>query len=460
MNSCPTCGKPVDPLRAPAAKIKAGKVVAYCSKECSAAADTAPVTKPVVAPEPAPAPAKPVAATKPAKRTPPAGVPKTARDLDSGPVIEIVREPATGVVTSAADARIEDVVPARHSITDGAIEIADTGHVDDYVDVDPPVRHTARLVLLLLVLALAAGVFAAYQMGYLDQYLGSAHGETAKAPPPRHVEPPPPPPPPAVTAAEALDRAREVLRKQVTSATPRVQRVSAEALARTGDVDALAKLATAGKEDSDLAKIEIGYALMRAGDKRGEPVLVAALGSQRRDVKLEAGRRLAQLGDKRAVATLGEYLEVSQLRLGAAEALAYLAEPRAIDVLDKIRKDEHSSPDYRARATRALAVAGRPEVAEELRGQLADTLENAFAAAALAALHDPAARPVLVAQLAMPTLRVPAARALRRLEPQLDPDPLLPGLLDALASPKDTEQVEAAEAILLVAGPANWSERE
>ncbi len=32
---CPTCGKDVDPLRAPAVRVIAGKITAYCSAECA-----------------------------------------------------------------------------------------------------------------------------------------------------------------------------------------------------------------------------------------------------------------------------------------------------------------------------------------------------------------------------------------------------------------------------------------
>ncbi|MGE5185717.1 MAG: HEAT repeat domain-containing protein [Acidobacteriota bacterium] len=456
MSACPTCGKPVDPLRAPAAKIKGGKVVAYCSKECAGAADTAPVARPA---EPAPAPA-----AKVGKRTPVTGVPKSAKDLDSGPIIEIVHEPATGVVTSAGDVRREQIPPSRRSYTDGAIEIADTGHIDDYVDVEPPRRHTLRNLLVVLLLLAGGGAFAAYRLGYLDEYLPKSH-EAPPAPPPQpsvRAEPPPEPAKaPPVTPAAALDEARTALANQLASATPRVQRLAASALARTGDKPALDALnAALATETSDLAKLEIAYALARGGDNHGVDVLVAALTSPRRDTKLEAGRRLALLGDKRGAPVLAEYLEVSQLRLGAAEALAYVADPKALDVLDKIRKDDHATADDRARATIALGVGGHADVADALKAMLTDARQNAFAAKALAQLHDPAGRQVLVDQLAIPSLRVPAARALRILDPALDPSPLLPPLLAELGSAKDTEQVQAAEAILLLAGPADWSAHE
>lgn len=80
MSNCPTCGKVVDPLRARSVGVRDGKVVGYCSAECAAAAETKPVRVP-------------------------SGVPKPQAAYDSGPVIEVIHEPASGVVTSAADAR-------------------------------------------------------------------------------------------------------------------------------------------------------------------------------------------------------------------------------------------------------------------------------------------------------------------------------------------------------------------
>lgn len=464
MTPCPVCGKPVDALRAPAARVQAGKVVAYCSKECAQAAETKPTPKlDPAAVAPAIAAKRTPAKGTPAKRTPASGVvvPASARDLDSGPVIEILHEPASGVVTSAGDVRVSGAAASSSRVeADGAIQIADTGHLDDYVDVEP--RSRTGLVVLLLLLAVSAGVFAAYQLGYLDELLhrGSdaavvpPHREPAAAPAPADAALP-------VTADAALDRARTVLRTQIRSDSPRIQRIAASALARTGDPEALTQLANGlPKETSDIARLDIAYALARGGDKRGVDALVQALTAPRRDVKAEAAGRLALLGDKRAVPVLVEFLEISQHRLSAAEQLAPLADPRALDALDKIIADDKASPDDKARAAIALGYAGKAEVAPALRALLTDARFNAFAAAALASLHDAAARPVLVKQLEFPSLRIGAARALRRLEPALDPMPLLPGLLAALGSAKDTEQVQAAEAILLIAGPVAWSEHE
>lgn len=443
MSACPTCGKPVDPLRAPAVSVRDGKVVGFCSKECAAAAES----KPVAVPDPDKLiPTKTIKRPRtepphPPPKTPPKGVPVTSKDLDSGPIIEIIREKSK---------------PARPSTDDdGAIQIADTGSIDDYVS--PGGSRTWLVVLLVLVVLAGGGIAAAYYLGVFGR-----DAKSQPAPAPKQVVAPPPPADaavPEVTPAGAVDQARAVLEKNLESDSPRVRRVAASALARTGDAGAVNALyAALGKETSDIAKLEIAYAIARGGDKRGGDTLVAALTNPRRDVRLEAARRLALLGDKRATAVLTEYLDVSQLRLGAAEQLAYLADKKGLEALDAVRTDPKANHDEQVRATIALAHAGRTDVVPELEKLLPD----AFAAAALAELHDQnrQVRELLVQQLSRPTRRADAARALRRLDPGLDPRPLLPPLLATLASAKDTEQVEAAEAILLLAGPTTWADHE
>jgi hypothetical protein len=443
MSACPTCGKPVDPLRAPAVSVRDGKVVGYCSKECAQAAES----RPVVVPE-----AEKLQPTKTIKRprteppgpppkTPAKGVPVVTSNavLDSGPIIEIIREKSR---------------PARRA-DDSAIQIADTGSIDDYVA--PEASRTWLVVVLVILVLAGGGVAAAYYLGVFG-----AGAQSQPAPAPKHVVAPAPPADaavPEITPAGAVDQARGVLKKNLASDSPRVRRVAASALARTGDAEAISALHDMlGKETSDIAKLEIAYAMARGGDKRGSDTLVAALTSSRRDVRLEAARRLALLRDKRGAPVLTEYLDVSQLRLGAAEQLAYLADPAGLKALDQVRVDPKATHDEQVRATIALAHAGRTDVVPDLEKLLPD----AFAAAALADLHVQNAhvRELLVQQLARPTRRADAARALRRLDPGLDPRPLLPPLLATLASAKDTEQVEAAEAILLLAGPTTWADHE
>jgi HEAT repeat protein len=223
-----------------------------------------------------------------------------------------------------------------------------------------------------------------------------------------------------------------------------------------------AQLGGAGevRETSDIARLDLAYSLARAGDPRGRNALAAALYTPRGEARDEAARLLALLGDPRAAPHLIDVLAVPQRRLGAAEHLAHLAEPHALKILAQLRGDPRTAADDQARAAIALGLAGHAEVAPALRAMLGDPHENAFAAAALAELHDAAARPILERQLDSPSLRVRSARALRRLTPALDPRPILPRLLAVLAAGRDTDQIQAAEAVLLLAGPVAWSAYE
>jgi HEAT repeat protein/YHS domain-containing protein len=447
MTSCPNCGKQVDPLRAPAVGVRDGKVVPFCSKECATAMESKP-TKLI--------PTKIVRMPSNADRvaTPASGVVAPgAGFIDSGPVIEIIREPASGPAEAPAK-------PARaKKRPDSSVQVAETGMLDDYVTHEP--RGNGLKIAAVILLLIAAAGAGAYALGAFDGMLGTHAPAAVRGDAAVRVQVIADAAPPPVTAAQALARAQDLLKTQMKSDSPRVQRVAASALARTGDKDAIELLAAAlGKEPGDLAKLDLAYALARAQDKRGVDALMAAAHGTKRDPKLEAGRRLALLGDKRAIDVLANYLDVSQLRLGIAEQLAYLAEPRALKVLDEVRVDPKAVPDEKARATIALGHAGRADIVPNLRGLLADDRNNAFAAVALAGLEDESARPVLVKQLTIPSLRVQAARSLRLLAPDADVSSLLPPLLAALDSNRDTEQVQIAESILLLAGPSAWSERE
>src|SRR5262245_25375887 len=130
-NTCPACTKAVAPLRSRFVAVRGGKVVAFCSAECAQAQGverppapahpgspatgipTAIPTPPIGVPVPPPAssvptrtrtPASGVPAGPPVPITPAPGVPI---GLESGPVIEIIHEPASGVMTSARDERSE-----------------------------------------------------------------------------------------------------------------------------------------------------------------------------------------------------------------------------------------------------------------------------------------------------------------------------------------------------------------
>ncbi|MGE0871235.1 MAG: HEAT repeat domain-containing protein [Kofleriaceae bacterium] len=513
MTPCPICGTPVDPLRARAVKVRAGKVVAFCSTECAKAgetqpvrapapmAPTAPTAAPVVAATPVSAPVSsgvvtPASGPAPVRTaTPPPALPPPELDeppsrntqplRDSDPVIEILHEPSSGVVTSARDERVATgpIVPqppvlpvgadrsgslkvtARDKRRDSKDDTLDRWTMNDE-DVEraaraataaPPAKRSNRpLVIGLALVAIGGGAIGYRQLA-------------ARKPPAKVVQPPPAAPVAikptepapsrtAVTAADAVDRAKGLLKSQLQAAVPRMKLLAAKALARTKDPDALAALrGVLGKDTTDVGRFEVAYALARAGDDRGAAKLADGLRLTSREDRSDAAKKLAMLGDGRAIHTLVGFLDISQLRLSAAEHLAELSEPRAIKVLEQLRADPKASSDDRARATIALGMSGRTDVVSELRALLKDTRFNAQAAEALARLRDNSARPVLERQLAIPSLRVRAARALRILDPNLDPKALLPPLLDALGADRDFEQVNVAEAVLMLAGPAEWS---
>ncbi|MEO7733591.1 MAG: hypothetical protein ABIY55_21690, partial [Kofleriaceae bacterium] len=441
-----------------------------------------------------------------AVRMPDDGAPSAARD-NSAPVAVAEDKPAPGAAKdrSAPVVLKDKSVPVRVAAPPMARAFAEPAPDFSISDLMPVRKSRAPIVIILLVL-IAAGGYAFY---YFQSASEPAAPNAEPAPPHAAVEPPRPVP--VISPDVLVDQARTALTAATTQTTPRVARLAAEALARTEDPHALELLgqqlgfkahaatgsaapnvassaapSVAGSaapvaagsaapnpagsaspvaggsaapvvETSDIARLDLAYALARGHDKRGSDALGAALGSQRAEVRDEAARLLALLGDARAVPHLTDLLAVSQRRLGAAEHLAHLAEPHAIKALEQLRADPKASADDKARATIALGIAGHADVAPALREMLGDAHENAFAAAALAELKDTAAHPVLVRQLDSPALRVRAARALRRLDPSLDPQPLVAPLLEIMRRGRDTDQVQAAEAVLLLCGPLAWS---
>lgn len=433
--SCPRCGKPVDALRARHVAVRDGRVQAFCSAACARdPATTAAVAAAAVAAAPAVVVVAPAAAAR---------VPVAAPAASSGVVVEeIVREPGSAPVT-ARDLR---------SATQAFDWIDDEPAGGAAVAEAPGARRgrgRGPLVGLAIAAVAIAGGFGIYRAT-------RASDAPAEAPAPAlaPVSAPDASEPPArVAPAAHLEQALATLRTHLASTSPRVAQRAAAALARTGDAAAIAALVIALPTAQPAAtRLELAYALARGGDDRGRAALVAGLRAARRDDKLEAARHLARLADPAAAPVLAGYLGVAQHRLSAAEALAPLADPRALRLLAEVRADPATSADDRARAAIALGDA------TALRELLADPRFNAYAAVALAELHDPAARPVLEAQLAISALRVAAARGLRRLDPAAPPPDLAP-LAAGLAAGDDLEQLSNAEALLLLAGPPAWAAR-
>lgn len=500
MTSCPVCNKPVDPIRARFVAVREGKVVAYCSPECRDRESSQPTKVPAPAPAPAPA------AGPPRPKTPPAGTPKTLADLDSGPVIEIVRE-ASQPSGAKEDVVVEPTTKARpdgSKGSGGADSASISGEVTepkrartrpsgkhltrertdstearagwDWLE-DEPAEHARPgtyteserrtrwpFVLVLVIAVLGGG-------GYLVMKYVVAADHAPERPPPGEAsgsasapaEHPVMPDAPAAAApskADAVRAARALLLHGIEDGTDRMARTAAMALGRTGDPAAVAALQQAVKaERVNAGRILAAYALARAGDKAGRDALVSALALPDRSDKLDAATKLAWLGDERGRPLLSSLLGLGQHKLRAAEELARFKDPEALKLLEQIRTDTTSSADEQATATIALYRAGEARLAGDVKQLLEVKSWRAFAAYALAEVdRDPAVKADLVEQVTQGVgVKVRAAYALRKLLGD-DTDALVPALVAALGSQKDTEQYYAAEAILILAGEPGWAE--
>jgi HEAT repeat protein len=421
--NCPSCGRAIDPLRAPSVKIVGGKVVAYCSSDCKLGVDHTPLPGPL--PEPAddesglPAPSQEVA-------------PVAQFGLE-GDITPVPAPPALRVPPSA-----------------------------------PRPRGRARRVVLLAaaVAAAAAGVVVVQRASrdaggapVLASSTAVAAPHAAAAAPPPAPEPPAPEPPAPqprrLDRRQLLEEARRTLSASLADESARVRLLAAMALSRTGDPAALAELERAlTSDESEIRRLEVAYALARAGQPHGTDALVAALRASRRDVRLQAARALAQLRDPRGVPRLREALSINQLRLGAAETLATLGDEKATAVLEQAL----GSPvaETRMRAAVALGRAGNDRGRALLEDLVADARLGIGAEGALARLGDRAAVPALTRALGLSALRVPAALGLRRLGVDVD----LTVLADALVTSDEMARISAAEAALVLCSETPPAELE
>jgi HEAT repeat protein len=391
---CPTCEAPIDPARAPVARVRGTHVFTFCSRECAEG-----VPRPAVA-----APAPPAAAL-----TPPTGA----------------RAPAEAEVS----------VPRSEA----------------------PNRRSRRRVIALLCAIIAGGMVAAIVDGVAPSRStsASAASEAAEPRPAPAPEPEPtaapvePEEPGELDPARLLERARTELRGLLESSSPRLQRVAAMALVRERDPAAVARLrALLASESSELVKIDIAHALARAGDPAGEPALLRGLNADRRDVRVDAARALARMGDDRGARVLRSLLSYKQYQISAAAVLAERGDADGLELLRDHAGGNARTDEQRMRALVALGRAGDASVADQLAGMLEDQSHRVGAADALAALGDPRAVPALVEQLAHPSLRVGAAQALRRVKAEVALEPLAL----ALVSGGDVARVSAAEVVLILLG--------
>jgi HEAT repeat protein len=449
--TCPTCGKPLDATRAPVARVRGTRVVTYCSVAGADGGGTGLAAGSEPRARAVPPQAEPAA--PPAPPVPPPIVEERVAEKERERSPSFAPPVAVAQLKLPAEARqtaewAKPVVPLRAETT--------------------PSRRGRGRAAFLVILTILFGAGVAF---LLIEVLPLGGSEQRGAAAPRAVEPAgsaveaapaTAPEAPAARSAPPVDR-DALYRAAVTelgvlskSSSPRVKRLAAQALARTGDAAALTELrGLLGEEQSQLGRIQIAYALARAGDKVALQELRAQLNVERRDVRLDAARSLVQLGDDSGRKTLLAMLPLANYRLGAAGLLARLKDPDGIKAL-RAEMTKKSSAENVMRAVVALGRAGQSDVQDQLRTIVHDRRYNVGAADALAALGDAAAVEPLTRQLALSAMRVQAALWLRRLDQKVDLAPLAL----ALETGDDASRVSAAEALIVLTGPAKLAERD
>lgn len=445
-STCPACNAPIEPTRAPVARVRGGRVVTFCSQKCADApeaaltalrAQTAPGETPVVvSPDSTGAALGEAASTGAAgddrydraERRPRGNGKRRVIALSSailvgGMVITIINavSPSTPVdVRAASNGGAEGGHPARQATIALPGGAAPGPAVNREGLVTPAAMNEAT-----------------------PEATPDTPGEDASA---------------AEVAVDPYDHALRTLIALMKSPSVRVQRIAAMALSRLGTeevpeaIDVLARLVE--QEASELGRIEIAYALARAGDPRGRQMLVARLKDERRDIRIDAGRCLVQLGDDAGNTVLEHMLDLSTHRLGVAALLARRGNQEGLAALREVLADAESTNELTMRALVALGRAGDASVRDRLVEILEDGRYHVGAADALAALNDRAAIPALVHQLGLPSLRVRAALGLRRLGETVPLDELGAALVQG----NEAARVSAAEALLILVGPRNLAE--
>jgi HEAT repeat protein len=411
---CPQCEKPIVPGGGSVAKIRGMKVVTYCSAACAEGKVT-----PVAVSFPAPAPVAPKV---------------------EAPVVVAAAKPKPVVV--------------------------DEGWEEPQVVAKAKAPGGGKGVIVVAGLALVAGAVIVGSRFWPGKANGSEEErqvEASAGPVPAAVagaaaSSQAPSEPPRLDPGQLYERALGDLKGLMGSASARVQRIAAMAMARTGDQAAMARLrGLLAAEKNPLVRVEIAYALARAGDQDGLGELHAALkSSQRRDARLDAARSLVLLDDSRGADQLREFLSYTEYRIGAAGLLARIGDEKGIAALRQAIAERKRFPENEMRAVVALGAAGDRSVQPRLLEILRDGRYQIGACQALAVLGDPAAIPALVQQLDVDAFRVAAAVALRRMKAKVDLAPLAA----ALEGGNDVVRVTAGEAILVLTGPEKLVERD
>ncbi len=418
-NPCPTCASPIDPARTPVARVRGTKIVTFCSVRC---ADASAVEAAAIASELAREPEnKPevvalekIAQPPPREFTPPRPRGNRRRKIIALSAIIMVGGMAITIINAVSPSSSSDVRAAEKNPRSGSPD----DDVEALAERKTPGESTTVAT-------------------------------AAKTGDPEAPEAPETP----------LAKAKERLGQLMGSPSLRIQKIAALALSRINDADALALLdQLLEREDQELRKVDLAYALARSGDVHAQKLLRRRLKHSHRDVRVDAARALVKLGDDSGSKVLRHVLSLRSHRLGAAGLLARLGDKSGFKALRKELSSPKASEESRMRAVVALGRAGDSSVRDRLVAMLEDRRYQVGAADALAALGDHVALDALKKQLALPSLRVRAALALRRLGAEGDIEDELVRLTAALDSGSDTNRVSAAEAILILTGPRKVAE--
>ncbi len=444
---CPHCQRPLDPTRAPVARIVGLKVLSFCSAKC---ADEAARGEPPPAPVGESEPHPPTVTPRPAS---PDEAPLVSARAEDPREIGLATEDSVRRQTSARATTEDEMEPERALAPSAPLKLA-------AMSLKKRIIAAASSAVLLLGVVIVA-IEACPSQSDVRAAAVPSPNETQRPAERRTIsaEPGPvaetPAKPDEIDPEVLYDRAVQSLRELLRSSSPRLQRVAAMALSRTGDAAATEALRSLmRKSDSTLVKVQIAYSLARAGDESGRRALVASLSDRDRDTRLDAASSLVRLGDDAGAGVLRNLLSYRRFRVGAAGLLARLGDERGLAALRSALHDDGVSNEIKMRATVALGVAGDDSVKNGLIAILDEGKYQVGAAQALAALGDRVAVPALTKHLGLDSFRVSAALSLRRLGEKVDLEPLAV----ALQTGNDVARVTSAEAILILTGPKKLAE--
>lgn len=446
---CPACHAPIDPARAPVARVRGTRVVTFCSTACAdaPASDAAPLTMRVDGPGQASEAL--------------AGAAETADERRARRLAQVELEPD---YVRPRGNRKRQIMALSATIMAGGMAITIINAVSPSTPTEVSAAGTRRTAAMADQAGLEQG--APLHSREVDHAVLAGNSPARPASESPAGETPAGETPASGPAASELGAlspdalhatAMATLRELMASPSTRVQRIAAMALSRARDPDALALIRRMlDQETEELPRIELAYVLARSGDVDARKVLRRRLKHKLRDVRVDAARALVELGDDTGIEVLEQVLDLGSHKLGAAGLLARMGNGRGMAALRAELDDSTSSEETRIRAAVALGRAGDAGMRERLVAMLEDPRYHVGAADALAALGDRAAIPALERQLALPSLCVRAALGLRRMDASVDPGILL----HALATGSDPVRVGAAEAIMILTGPRGLAERE